>query len=203
MDFKNFVFDFLASFFIVLKRFFQLIFFPYKAIRKISKEKDAYQIIIIFSLVFIYFLISSNIRDSSFSFLFPFLIFVINLLVSVLFFYFFSSIFSKKMSIRPYLFSFTYSLFPTLIWFIINSFLYVILPPPRTESFLGISFSILFVAFSLSLFIWRLILLYLSVRFSSRLDFNKILYMIFIYFCLFIPYSFFLYYFKIFRIPFI
>ncbi len=203
MDSKIFLLDFLTGFLIVIKRFFQLIFTPYKAIRKISKENDNYQLLIIFLLIFIFFFITSNIRDSSMSFIVPFVVFVFNFLITVCFFYWFSSVFRKKISIRPYFFSFAYSLFPTLIWFAISSFLYMILPPPRSTSFFGILFSIFFIAFSMSLLLWRLILFYLSLRFSSKLNFNKIIYMILVYVCLFIPYSFFLYSAGIFRIPFI
>jgi len=203
MDFKGLLIDFLADFLIVIKRFFLLIFFPYRTLRKISKEKDIFQLIIIFLLIFLYFWFTADVRLSPISFVFSFFVFIFNFLITVLFFYLFSSIYQRKLSVKAFIFSFVYSLFPTLIWFISSSFLYIILPPPRTTSFLGILFSIFFITFSLSLLLWRMILFYLAIRFSSKLSFNKIIYMIIVYLCLFIPYSMFLYSLKIFRIPFI
>jgi len=203
MDFKGLSIDFLADFLIVVKRFFLLIFFPYKTLRKISKEKDIHQLIIIFLLIFLYFWFTADVRLSPISFVFSFFVFMLNFLITILFFYLFSSVYQRKLSVRAYIFSFAYSLFPTLIWFISSSFLYIVLPPPRTTSFLGILFSIFFITFSLSLLLWRMILFYLSIRFSSKLNFNKIIYMIVVYLCLFTPYSMFLYSLKIFRIPFL
>jgi hypothetical protein len=55
----------------------------------------------------------------------------------------------------------------------------------------------------LSLLIWKLILEYLAIRFSSKQNFFGILTMIIYYLIWFIPYSIFLYQFKFFRIPFI
>jgi hypothetical protein len=97
----------------------------------------------------------------------------------------------------------SYSLFPTLIWFTTNSVLYRFLPPPRTISILGKAFSVLFLSFSISLLVWKLILVYLAIRFSSKLNFYNIVYIILLYLCIFIPYSLLLYHLKIFRIPFI
>jgi hypothetical protein len=51
--------------------------------------------------------------------------------------------------------------------------------------------------------IWKLILFYLAVRFSSRLSFFKIFYLILLYLSIIIPYSYILYSFKIFKIPFL
>ena len=171
--------------------------------RKISLEKDYYQSVIIFALVFLYFKFIYFLRDKTFPATLIFLIFVFNIFLTIFFFYFLGKIFEKKLSWRSFVLTFSYSLFPTLTWFLSTSLLYIFLPPPRTLSLLGKGFSILFIAFSLSLLIWKLILVYLAVRFSSKQNILRIFYMIILYLIWFLPYSLLLYYYHFFRIPFI
>ncbi len=171
--------------------------------RKISLEKDYYQSLIIFALVFLYFKFIYFLRDKTFPATLIFLIFVFNIFLTIFFFYFLSKNFEKKLNFKSFVFTFSYSLFPTLIWFLSTSILYIFLPPPRTLSFLGKGFSVFFIAYSLSLLAWKLILVYLAVRFSSKQNFFRIIYMIILYLVWFIPYSIFLYYCKLFRVPFI
>jgi len=208
MDFKNFLVNCLTAFVIVIKRFFLLILYPYKIMRKISLEKDHYQLLIITGLVFLYFKFIYFLRDKPYPATLVFFLFLFNFLLTVSFFYLFNKFFysdqnKKETSFSSFIFTFSYSLFPTLIWFLSTSVLYIFLPPPRTLSFLGKGFSIFFIAFSLSLLAWKLILVYLAVRFSSKQNFFKIFYMMVLYLIWFIPYSIFLYHFKLFRVPFI
>jgi hypothetical protein len=203
MVFSNFVIDFFSSLILIFKRFFLLIFFPYKTMRKISLEKDLFQPIIIFMMVFGYFQLSSGFRRTAYSSSATFFVFLSYFLVSAFFFYLLGKFFEKKTDFFSYLITFSYSLFPTLVWFMANFIFYILVPPPRTVSFLGKGFSIFFTAFSLSLLLWKLILFYLSIRFSSKAQFYRIVYFIFLFFCWFIPLSVGLYQIKMFRIPFI
>jgi len=174
--------------------------------RKISLEKDYYQLLIISGLVFLYFKFIYFLRDKPYPATLIFLFFLFNFLLTTSFFYLINKFFNSKKnetSFFSYIFTFCYTLFPTLIWFLSTSMLYIFLPPPRTFSNLGKGFSIFFIAYSLSLLIWKLILVYLAVRFSSRQTFFRVFYMIILYLIWFIPYSIFLYQFKLFRIPFI
>lgn len=176
--------------------------------RKISQEKDYYQLLIISGLIFLYFKFIYFLRDKTYPATLVFLFFLLNFILSVFFFYLLNKFFSlnknkEKISFFSFIFTFAYSLFPTLIWFLSTSLLYVFLPPPRTLSFLGRAFSIFFIAYSLSLLIWKLILEYLAVRFSSKQNFIKIFYMMILYLVWFLPYSVFLYKLHFFRIPFI
>lgn len=171
--------------------------------RKISLENDHYQPLIITGLIFLYFKFIYFLRDKPYPATLIFLIFLFNFFLTVFFFYFLSKIFEKKLNWKSFVFTLSYSIFPTLIWFLSTSLLYLFLPPPRTLSLLGKGFSIFFIAFSLSLLIWKLILVYLAVRFSSKQNFFRIFYMIVLYLIWFIPYSILLYQFKLFRIPFI
>lgn len=195
--------EFLSSLALVLRNFIWLIFAPYKTLRKISEEKDWFQIVIILFLVFVYFKFIYFLRKPIYPATVVFIFFLANFFLTVGFFYLISRIFNKKINFRSFLFTFSYSLFPTLIWFIVNSLLYRVLPPPRTFSLLGRGFSIFFIAFSISLLLWKMIVLYLSVRFSSRQNFYRIIFMIILYLAIFLPATVIFYRLKIFRIPFI
>lgn len=203
MDFEKVIASVTASILIVLRRFILLIFTPYQTIRKISEEKDNFQVFIILLLVFIYFLFRSFLRQDNVSVLSVYLIFLINFSATILFFFTLSKLSDKKTKLSSFIFTFSYSLLPTLIWFIADSLFFYFLPPPRTTSILGKSFSIFFIAFSLSLLFWKSILLYLSVRFSAKQNFYRVIYHILLYLCLLTPYSYLLYFLRVFRIPFI
>lgn len=206
MDFKKILVNFLTSFLIVINRFIGLIFNPYKTIRYISEEKDLFQPAIIIGIIFTYFKFIYYLRDKIYPATLIYLLFIINFLLTIFFFYLLSKLFSKnkkEITFSSFVFTFSYSLLPTLIWFLSTSILFIFLPPPRTFSILGKGFSILFVAYSLSLLVWKFILIYLSIRFSSKQNFFRIIYMIALYLIWFIPYSIFLYQFKLFRVPFI
>lgn len=168
--------------------------------RKISLEKDYYQLLVIAGLIFLYFKFIYFIRVKTYPATLVFLFFIFNFLLTISFFYLLNK---KKASFSSYIFTFSYSLFPTIIWFLSTSILFIFLPPPRAFSLLGKGFSILFITYSLSLLIWKFILVYLAIRFSSKQNFFKIIFMIIFYLIWFIPYSIFLYQYKLFRIPFI
>ena len=68
------------------------------------------------------------------------------------------------------LLSWSYTLLPTVTWFLATSVLYVVLPPPRTTSLPGVIFSLLFLVFSATLFWWKITLSYLALRFSLKLS---------------------------------
>ncbi len=174
--------------------------------RHISEEKDLFQPAIIIGIIFIYFKFIYYLRDKIYPATLIYFLFIINLLLTVSFFYFLSKLFSKnkkEITFSSFLFTFSYSLLPTLVWFLSTSVLFIFLPPPRTFSLLGKGFSIFFIAYSLSLLIWKLILGYLAIRFSSKQNFFIIIFMIIFYLIWFTPYSIFLYQLKLFRIPFI
>lgn len=171
--------------------------------RKISQEKDYTQLIIIMFFVFLYFQIANKAKQLFLPSIMPPLVFAIHFYLTILFFYGVSKLYNSIVKIREFIFTLTYTLLPTLIWFTSNSILYRFLPPPRSISLLGKTFSIFFISYSVSLLCWKLILFYLAIRFASKLNFFKILYMIILYLCIFIPYSVFLYNVGIFRIPFI
>jgi len=203
MDFSQILVDLLASLIIVLRRFFLLIITPYKTMRKISMDEDLFQVLIILSMVFIYFLMAAYVKEPIVSGIISFSIFLGNFSFTILFFYLLNFIFLKDTRLRSILISFTYSLLPTLIWFTVNFLIYLILPPPRTISLLGQMFSLVFITFSLALFFWKLILVYLALRFSLRQNFYRVAYLTLLYLVYLLPFTFLMYQLNIFRVPFI
>lgn len=105
--------------------------------------------------------------------------------------------------LKRYAATWVLSYVPTLIWFYASFYLFLLFPPPRTESMQGVALSVLFLAFSLSLLAWKGILVYLSIRFSSRVQLYRVLYYVFLYLAVSIPVWILLYNLHIFRVPFV
>lgn len=193
--------EFLTSFVFVWRYFFLLIFYPHRAMRKIGKERDLNQVFIIFLTVFVYLKFAYFLKSQPYPATFLFLIFLLTFFLTVFFFYFISKFFSSNIKLSPFIFTFSYAIFPSLLWYATNSLLYLILPPPRTTSVLGVSFSIFYLSYSVSLFIWKIMLVYLALRFSTAFSFWRIIYFLLLYLLVFFPYFFLLSAFGIFYIP--
>ena len=188
-----------VSFIIFLRSCVGLIFIPYATMRKISEEKESLDCIWIGALAVIYFLITNSVR-----YWINGLLGAIGLyLGSIIFFSLFPSSGTTKEKIVRVARTWTYTLLPTLVWFYSTLLFYFLIPPPRTTSLLGQSFSIFYIAFSGSLLVWKLILVYLSVRFSLRAHLYRVIYYILIYITFSIPLWIFLYNIGISRIPFV
>ncbi len=171
--------------------------------RKISEENDFLQIVIILTSVSLYFQFARRVRGIITTDLIAPFFFFLGFSGMILFFFSVSHIWDRRLKLKPFLFTFTYTLLPTLLWFVTNSALYRLIPPPRTMSILGKTFSILFISYSVSLLLWKLILFYLAVRFATKFNFPRIIFLIMLYTTLFIPYTLAMYFLKIFRVPFI
>ena len=192
------VFD-VVSFVLFIRRSIGLILTPYATMRKISLESSWGELIWIFLLTITYFLITNTVRFWINGLLGALGLFVVSIL-------FLSSlpaggIFRERLS-RMFI-TWTYTLLPTLIWFYTTLLFYFLIPPPRTISLLGKSFSIFYIALSVSLLLWKLILVYLSIRFSLRVHLYRVIYYMLIYLALSIPLWIFLYNSGISRIPFV
>jgi len=204
MDFSRFVANILSSAVILLKRIVSLAWYPYKTMRSISEDTDIMQVILIWSGVLLYFLWANRLRQYEYEPFILYLMTVFHVASTVFFFFFFAAVVHKKeVTVRSFILTFSYSLIPTLMWFTVNSFLYALLPPPRTISLLGKAFSILYISFSVGMLLWKIILQYLAIRFSTKLDFYRIMFGFLFYLVMMIPYSLFLYSVKFFRIPFL
>lgn len=204
MVFESFVSGVIASVYLLLRRIILLAVFPYKTMRRISEENDLWQIILIFITIAIYFLLANRFREYDYE---PFVLLLMTLfhyLATVIFFYLFTQLMGDfNTKLQPFLFTFAYALIPTLVWFSINSWLFALLPPPHTVSIIGKVFSIGYIAFSSAILMWKVILMYLAIRFSTKLRFFQILYIVILYLVAVVPYSIFLYSLRFFRIPFL
>lgn len=156
---------------------------PYVTYRRLSLEKkDLGQTIFIPFLVILYFIFATTIRSGIrnpylLSMKFNTLLFVsaIGFASMVGLFYFLGNLFGGKASLRQIYLLWIYSLLPTVIWFFATSFLYLLFPPPRTLSILGKFYSVVFVSFSIAVLLWKIILYYLTLRFSFKIDLWKII----------------------------
>lgn len=207
--FSSIVAHIITSLIFVLRNFGYLVYAPYKTMRRISKNEDKGQIAIIFIIAIGYFIYAQIVRQRTLHPLVVSSYAIISITGFFVTFYlvtkFFHEIY-KKISDVEYMSivsTFAYSLLPTFIWFFATSTLFYILPPPRTESFLGKGFSMTFVVFSTTLLFWRVVLLYLSLRFSTKQKFYRIAAGIGVFMLWFLPYSYLMYKLQIFRIPFI
>ena len=167
--------------------------------RRISEEKKGLDCFWIGALTIFYFLITSSVR-----YWLNGLLGAIGLYIgSIIFFSLFPSSGTTKEKLIRVARTWTYTLLPTLIWFYSTLLFYFLVPPPRTTSLLGQAFSVFYIAFSGSLLVWKLILVYLSIRFSLRAHLYRVIYYILIYVALSIPIWIFLYNFGISRVPFV
>lgn len=171
--------------------------------RTISMEKDYGQLVVIFFFVVLYFQIAEKAKQELLPSVLSPIGFLCTFTLTVVFFWSAAQVMKQAFHVKNFIFTLGYSLLPTLMWFTSNSLLFYFLPPPRTFSLLGKAFSIVFVSYSVSLLLWKIILFYLAIRFSSRMNFFAIVYMIILYLAVFIPYSLLLFHLRLFRIPFI
>lgn len=205
MDFNHIVSGIIASFIFFLRRVFFLIFSPYKTMREISHDEDMLQVIFIFLLIGLYFPFADNLRSYPHAPWILFLMTVFHYLITVSYFALFTILSTKehRVKIAPFMLLFSYALIPTLIWFMVNTALFALIPPPRTPSFLGKGFSLVYVSFSIGMLLWKIIVTYLAIRYATGFRFFRIVYSMILYLIAVIPYSMLLYSLKYFRIPFL
>ena len=205
MDFEKILSRVGSSMIIFFHRVVRLAFSPYKTIRSIARDDDMIQLALIILSIGGYFYIADKLRQYEHH---PFLLFSLTMMHFLLTVGFFTLLRmtttnEKEIKIKPALLTFGYALIPTLVWFLTNSWLYYLLPPPRTVSLLGKGFSILYISFSIAILLWKVITMYLAVRQVTRFTFYRIIYSILLYVACMIPYSLFLYSLRLFRIPFL
>ena len=187
-----------------------IIFRPYETYRRIARESGYTELVYIGLLLTVYFAIASLVKTATFR---PFLLtatFVklsssagIGFVLVVMTFFVVSKFIVNTVNFKSLLVSWAYTLIPTLIWFLATSVLYLILPPPRTASVAGITFSLVFIIFSVTLLFWKIILSYLTLRFGLRLEITKILIVTLISLPFVALYSLGMYRLGIFKVPFL
>lgn len=183
---------------------------PYETCRAIIDHGRLWELVYIGFLMTMYFALASLVKTASFR---PFLLtrqffllsgvaamtycVVVGLLWEV------GKIVGGKGKLSSLMLGWAYTLVPTVLWFLVTSLLYVLLPPPRTSSPAGVAFSLSFLVFSTTLFLWKIILGYLTLRFSLHLDLSRILMVVTICTPLVAIYSMWMYRLGIFKVPFL
>ncbi|MBI4065067.1 YIP1 family protein [Candidatus Gottesmanbacteria bacterium] len=183
---------------------------PYETYRRIVDRGNLFELVYIVFLLLCYFAIASIVKTAAFR---PFLLtkhFLIlfgasslTYTISVTLLWQIGKTVGGKGSLRRLMVSWGYTLVPTVMWFMMTSILYIILPPPRTTSVAGIVFSVLFLVFSTTLLFWKITLAYLTLRFGLRLDLLKIFIVTAIVGPLLALYSIWMYRMGIFKVPFL
>lgn len=200
MDSDTILAHVLSSVIVFVRTLIGLIFVPYNTMRKASITTSFTNSIVIGVISCIYFYISKNTLTEA----------VVSTIVAIFLFISTITLFSllpgegtSRDRLKRYAATWSLSYLPTLFWFYAGLFLFIVVPPPRTQSLGGISLSIVFLAYSVSLLLWKLILVYLSIRFSSRVHLYRVVYYIFLYLAVSIPLWILFYSLHIFRIPFV
>ena len=209
---ENFLVSIIASIIVVFRNIFRVIQDPYKTMREIAKDHDILQVYIIVTGCIAYFIYASSVRFRTIdplittpSALSAFITFVCTFALSIVYIQFLSRRLGieQRDSTSSLLSLSAYSLVPTLLWFYITSTFYLLLPPPRHATFLGIGFSIVFIVYSCTFLAWRLMMLYMTIRFSFKASFWQVLTIMTAYLLTLLPYSYVLYKIGLFRVPFI
>jgi hypothetical protein len=194
-----------------LRTSFGVINNPYVTFRGLAlKAEEIGETVFIYVLCFIYFVWVTLIRTVPRN---PFVLSIkLNLLLLgagigiaglLLVLYAMAHVVKNKGSLKTLFFLYSYTLLPTLFWFAVTSAMFLFFPPPRTPSIFGKALSVLYIAFSIAVLFWKLILYYLTLRFTFRMNMFGIIRVSFVAFPTVIVYAIIMYRFGIFRIPFL
>ncbi len=199
-----------VSTFKFLKNSWGVLVAPYQTYRRLAVSSSPLEVVPLFLVVMLFFLLLSVLRTHS---LHPLLLTldygallagaIVSFVGSVSVLFLTGRLFGGTGHVWGVFVSWGYTLIPTFFWFLMTSFFYVVLPPPRQQTPLGVLFSVVFMSLSMLLFFWKGILYYLTLRFGMRLDFPRIMGVSAILFPLGVLYALSMYKLGIFRVPFI
>jgi len=183
---------------------------PYETYRRIIDKGMLFELVPIGILLSLYFATNAIVKAPAFR---PFTLtrhfiktsvsVVITALFVSLLLWSVGKFFGGKGEYKRFFLGWSYTLIPTLIWFLFTSLLYVFFPPPRTTEPAGIALSVVFLTISTVLFFWKIILSYLSLRFGLKLDLFRILGILVVSGPVIALYSIGMYRLGIFRVPFL
>lgn len=183
---------------------------PYETYRRIVDHGSAWEVVYIAVLVLVYFSFASVVKVAAFR---PFLLTkqfavlttaaALTYLVVVVAVWVVGRSTGGRGRFSRVAIAWGYTLLPTIVWFLMTSLLYVLLPPPRTTSVAGVAFSVLFLIFSATLFFWKLTLGYLTLRFGLKLDLARIMVVVAVVGPIVGAWSYGMYRLGIFKVPFL
>lgn len=193
-----------------LRAFVGIIGKPYETMRTLAREASLWEMIPIAVIFFGYFAVASLVKTAAFR---PYLLtkqFILlsggalaGFFLTVILLYISGKILRSTGTFRSIMISWAYTLYPTVAWFLFTSLLFLILPPPRSTRMEGIVFSLLYIIISTTILSWKIILSYLTIRFSLRFSTGKILLTALMTGPFVALYYVFLYRLGIFRVPFL
>lgn len=200
MDIKRIVAHGISGVILFIRTSFGLLITPYNTMRSVSIHSNPLSVSFIGFISTWYFILAkSTVHETLWGILISFVLYF----CTIQFFSFLPGEGTRVERLKRYRDTWGLTYIPTLMWFYASFLLFLYLPPPRTQSLPGTALSVLFLAYSLSLLAWKLILVYLSIRFSSRIHLYRVLYYIFLYLAISIPIWILLYNLRIFRVPFV
>jgi len=183
---------------------------PYETYRTIVNHGSLWEILPLSLLVSSYLIIASLVKTATFR---PYMLtkhfIVLALAVGTMYglvvglVWIIGKMVGGKGNLRGVVLGWAYTLVPTVCWFLATSLLYMVIPPPRTDRPLGMLFSLLFLFFSSVLFFWKLVLSYLTLRFSLKIDLFRIVIISIVTIPVVVLYSVGMYRLGIFKIPFV
>lgn len=186
-----------------------LVFRPYETMRRVVDRGTKWELSGIVLLLAFYFALASLVKTAAFR---PFLLtrhFVLlgaaagfTTLAVAFLFWSLAAFVGRKGAFPSFGLAWSYTLMPTVLWFLMTSLLYVILPPPRTARPQGVAYSTLFLVCSVALLYWKVTLGYLALRFGMKLNLQKILFLVGMSLPLLALYSVMMYRLGVFRVPF-
>jgi len=211
IDMGHFFYQLVCSTVLLGRNVYGITHHPYATYRKLSQAPiDFRPSIIMGFLCILYFTFASLIRTGKHN---PFLLTVqftslvtaagVGFVLSVFLLQFLGRIVRSDVSWKRIAILWSYTLLPTLIWFSATSVLFILLPPPRTLSVSGKAYSVVYIAFSIAILFWKLILYYLTVRFSFRTGLLRIGMVSLAYIPAMSLFSYAMYRLGVFRIPFL
>lgn len=192
------------------RHFVGIIISPYETYRDIEKRGRTAEMVYIGLLVGLYFSLSSVVKIASFhplllsryalvlfvSALTGFGLIVLTLTVA-------GRLLGRQVNMGRISLLWAYTLIPTVIWFLFTSLLYVAIPPPRTTQITGVLLSIVYLVVSAMIFWWKLTLSYLTLRFGLKIDFRKIFFVALVTLPVIFLWTYAMYTFGVFKVPFL
>ncbi len=162
----------LATLLLVYRNSVGLVLKPYRTMRSIATSADISHAFTLLSVACIYLILNPTPTVLANATLF--FIFVVLLSAS-------RKLRFDQWDVSTVMTVMTYTLIPTMLWFYVSFGLNAILPPPRTPSVFGKSLSLLYIAFSISILFWKIMLSFLAIRFAGKFSFYAALAVLGIY----------------------
>lgn len=202
--------DIAVGFILFTRRIGGLIIKPYETYRSLVERQNFWELIFIWTIIAGYFAFATLLKAPVFRVFLLTRQFMV-LLTGALAGYILSvgvlwkagNYFNGNGTFRGISIAWGYTLIPTVFWFLFTSFLYLLLPPPRTTSPAGITFSVVYLVVSTTIFFWKFISVYLTLRFGFQMQLKQIMSVLVIMIPVWALYAMSMYYFGIFKIPFI